>query len=62
MHYLRGHIGGSSTEHLDLLFIRDASRKAKVDDLDVVIIVEEEVLELDISMRDASTVAILNAF
>lgn len=53
------HVGRRAAEHPDLLMIRDASREAEVDELHVLVLVEENVLQLDVSVGYALAVAVL---
>lgn len=58
---LRSHVRGRPTEHTDLLVVWNASRKAKVNELYVLVFVKENVLELDVSVRNALAVAVLQS-
>lgn len=53
------HVGRRAAEHPDLLVIRNASREAEVDELHVLVLVEEDVLQLDVSVGNALAVAVL---
>ena len=53
------HVGRRAAEHPDLLVIRNASREAEVDELHILVLVEEDVLQLDVSVGNALAVAVL---
>lgn len=55
----RGHVRRRPAKHFDFLFVRDLGAEAEVDDLDVSVFVEQNVFELDVSVRDALAVAVL---
>ena len=55
------HVGRRAAEYFDLLLVGDARAEAEIDDLDIVVVVEEQVLKLDIAMRDAPVMAVADA-
>jgi len=53
---------GSTAENLDFTIVGDARRKAEVYNLDVTLIVQQQILQLDVSMGDAPAVTVQNTF
>lgn len=57
-HDLWSHLGRCPTEDAHPLVIGDARRESKVYEFDVVLFVQQDVFQLDISMGDTFTVAL----
>jgi len=60
-HNLRGHVGWSTTEYLDLFIVGDARTKAKIDNFDVTLGIKHHVLELNISVANTFAMAVLKS-
>ena len=58
---LGGHVRGRSAEDLDLLLIRNACRETKINQLDLMPLVEHYILQLDVSVSDALAVQVLQS-
>ena len=55
------HIRWSTTEYLDLLIVWDTSREPEIDDLDVIIVVQQQIFKLDVSVGDASRMTVFQS-
>jgi hypothetical protein len=58
---LRGHVGWSTTEYLDLFIVRDTCTEAKIDYFDVTLCIKHHILELNISVANTFAVAVLQS-
>lgn len=55
----RSHVGRCAAEKFDLLRVRDLSAEAEIDEFDVAPVVQHHVLQLDVTVRDAFRVKIV---
>ena len=61
-HNFWSHVARSSTKYFYLFVVRDASGEPIVDDFDVILFIQKQIFEFDVSVSDASAVAIFQPF